>query len=284
MPRFSLRGLPSALRRVRESDFHLVRTAQGWAAVYTVASPDGDPMRVLDVGGAYQSATYLGKRRFEPVFAYYRASDAAFATAAPVRRALMIGGGGCAWPKHAAAQHADLAVDVVEADPLIIAIARRFFFVDELEAGPRKIADTGTLRLEAADGRAFLRRSARTYDAILNDAFVGTEPAWSLATVEAAQDIARRLSPAGAYLTNVVSKDGGRDIGFLRDVAATLGAVFPHVQVVPSVDEGFSAEDNYLVSASFEPLRIPGAFHADQEFSGNVITDAQVGAAGRKRA
>ena len=73
-----LKGLAHALGNARHDDFHLVRTAREWASVFSVEGPHGETVRVLDVGGAYQSATYLGKRRYEPVFEYYRSFDAAF--------------------------------------------------------------------------------------------------------------------------------------------------------------------------------------------------------------
>lgn len=267
---FGPEGLVGALGNWRERGFHLVRTARGWAAVFEVEGPDGDPVRVLDVGGAYQSATYLGKRRFEPVFSYYRAFDAVFAAGISVRRVLMLGAGGCAWPKHAAASHAGLTVDAVEEDPRIAEAARRFFFAGELE---RPCAGRGVLNLVAAEGRAFLEGGAEPYDAILNDAFCGEEPALRLATVEAAQAVARRLAPGGLYLANVVSRDGGADLSFLRAVVATLSRVFPTVQVIPCPDQDFSDEDNFLVAATAGPARLPGALPYDAGFPTAPLRD-----------
>ncbi len=55
-------------------------------SVETVEGPDG----------AYQSATYLGKRRYEPVFSYYRAFDCLFEARPAAHDVLVLGGGGCA--------------------------------------------------------------------------------------------------------------------------------------------------------------------------------------------
>lgn len=261
-----LKGLAHALGNARHSDFHLARTAREWASVFSIEGPCGEPVRVLDVGGAYQSATYLGRRRHEPVFEYYRTFDAAFSRNAPVRRALMIGGGGCAWPRHAATTHPSLRIDVVEEDARIIDIARRWFFVDELERA-------GSLRLIAAEGRAYLERTARTYDAILVDAFRGAEPALSLATVEAAHVISRRLNPGGIYLGNVVSRDGGADLSFLRDTVATLREAFACVQVIPCPDLEYSDESNFLVAASDTAIPLEGALPYDDDFPGTPLRD-----------
>ena len=77
-----------------------VRLSDGWGFVRQVRDHDGKPVRVLQTGGVYQSATYLDERRMEPVFSYYRAFDHAFTLRPDTRRVLMIGGGGYAWPKH----------------------------------------------------------------------------------------------------------------------------------------------------------------------------------------
>ena len=56
------------VRRATLLDPHVVRTSSGVALVYTVRRVFADPVRVLRTGGVYQSATYLGARRMEPVF------------------------------------------------------------------------------------------------------------------------------------------------------------------------------------------------------------------------
>lgn len=166
-----------------------VRLRDGWGLVREVRGSDGARVRVLQVGGVYQSATYLDERRMEPVFSYYRAFDLAFAasgdagdgagvragggtcgavagaeaanadgagTAEGSRRVLMVGGGGYAWPKHVLASGpADCVMDVVELDPAVTRVAGRWFFLDEaMEAHP------GRLRLVEGDGRSYLEGRA----------------------------------------------------------------------------------------------------------------------------
>ena len=105
--------------------------------VRTLTAPTGEEVRVLESGGVYQSATYVGERRFEPVFAYQRAFEVLFDADGPMRaacghgieRALALGGGGFAWPKYTLLRHKDLALDVVERDPDVIEAARRWFYL-----------------------------------------------------------------------------------------------------------------------------------------------------------
>ena len=253
---------------------HPVRTGAGLALVKTRRAADGSRIRVLSLGGVWQSATYLDGRRFDPVFAYQRAFDAAFDAEGEMRerfghglrRVLAIGGGGFAWPKHAVARHPEVEVEVAEIDPAVIGAARRWFFLDEAE----ELAE-GRLRVRCADGLAVLGETGEPYDAIVSDAFSGAEPVRALAALDAVRSAHARLAPGGVYLANVVSRDGGRDLGFLRDSVATLTEVFAYVKVVPVSDEEYGGEDNYLVAASDADYPLAGAVPFDEGFLGDVI-------------
>lgn len=124
----------------------------------------------------------------------------------------------------------------------------------------------------ARDAREYLRGRLQ-YNAIVNDCFVGAEPVASLATLEAAQAIRRRLVPGGVYLTNVVSRDNCGDLTFLRDQVATLSRAFLHVHIVPCEDERFGGEDNFLVIATDSDVSVPTAVPYDKVFLGEVLRD-----------
>lgn len=262
---------------------HPVRLQTGRGLVFTRLARR-QPVRVMRVGGVYQSATYLGFQSCEPVFAYIKAFDVVFeaedavrvATGHGVERVLVLGGGGFSWPKHAVYDHDNLHVDVVEVDPAVIQAARRWFYLDMIEryAGRR-------LRVHEGDGRAVLDKRARRlaagepkaqrYDAIVNDTFVGEEPVRSLATVEAAQAAHTCLNSGGVYATNVVARDG--DTGVLRDTVATLAQVFAHVQVIPVEEDAWASDDNYIVVATDGDTHFTGAVPFDEEFLGEVLRD-----------
>lgn len=254
---------------------HLVRTAGGPALVYTTRDDAGERVRVLRTGGVYQSATYLGARRMEPVFAYYRAFGRLFELRPDARRVLAVGGGGFAFPKLVAAGHPGVRTDVVEIDPAVIDAARRWFFLDEAVA--LACEGGGELNVICDDGRAFLERGAGPYDAVVLDAFVGAEPVRALATAEALRAVRRSLAPDGVCLANVVSRDGGADVSFLRSVVATALTVFSHVEVAPATDEEHAGEDNYLVAASDGELGLTDAIPFDADFLGEVLLDVTIG-------
>ena len=256
-----------ARRRAGAADYHrFAKTMFGPAIVKTVRH-NADAVRVLSVGGAYQTATYLDERRYDLVFPYYRAFDLALSAPTPDRRILAIGAGGCAWPKHAVATCPTATVDAVEVDPAIAAIARELFFVDEAEAA-------GRLRLLVADGRAFLEAcDAGSYDVIVVDAFAGMDDVHPLATIEAARAIRRALVPGGLLLANVVSRCNGTDVSHLRDAATTFAHVFARTNIIPCADEGFSQEDNYLLAATDSLHPFENALTLPDGGAGRVLHD-----------
>ena len=117
-------ALGAAAVAVRAACLQVARTRNGLARVKRVHDEGGDEVRVLVQGGVYQSASYVGERWAEPVFAYYRAFDDVFEAEDAMRdayghgidRMLMLGGGGFAYPKFALMSHESLRMDVVECD------------------------------------------------------------------------------------------------------------------------------------------------------------------------
>lgn len=259
-------GARAAWRAWRRFDLHVFpRTMFGRALVYTVRDAAGDPVRVLNVGGGYQSATYLGDRWAEPALAYYRAFDRMFeaedsdsegvdGAAATggfrIRRALMLGGGGCSYPKHLLAARGGVSIDVVERDPAIAAIARRLFFVDRLEHLLAERGEQDRFRLIIDDALAYLRACTRSYDAIINDVYVGTAAVPGLNGAEAARLAKSRLVPGGLYLSNAVAEPSEEGYAALLGYTRELGAVFARVHVIAANDSDFGGEDNYLVIAT----------------------------------
>lgn len=179
--------------------------------------PSSTPIRVLYVGGGFQSATYLGKRRFEPVFEYYRAFDHMFEAPLTIKNVLMIGGGAYSYPKHLLTTHADVAIDVVEIDPAIVNIARKHFYLDELERayggtcsdethgeGETRNAASAPCRLRTfiADGVAFLEKAAQATTAASANAAESKGIAHTSATPDVASDATGARTPGAADARN----------------------------------------------------------------------------------
>lgn len=255
----------------------LKRVDGGWAFVYNVRAQDGAPLRVLRVGGAYQSATYLDERRYELPFEYYRAFDRMFdacrgdgaaarrQSVAAGRRALalksvlVIGGGGCSYPKHLLMNRRDVSVDVVERDRRIARISRRYFFVDELERELRERGESDRFRLIVADGLEYLRSCGKRYDAIVDDAFVGKTPVRDFMEPAALSLVKGRLSRAGLYVTNFVVGDDPSGVAYLEEAVASLKEAFAHVSLIVAADSEFSDEDNHIAIATDGAYAFDGA-------------------------
>lgn len=267
-------------RRMRDADIYVHRTKFGLALIMNVADDDDDPVRVLNVGGMFQSATYLDDRWCELVFKYYQLYDHMFDAGIPVNKALMIGGGGYAYPRYFISHFPDAAMDVVEVDPKITLLAQRYFFLDRLIV-EYETEENGRLGLITADGRAYLDKRAQgvaageagAYDVILNDSFSGKTPVASLATLEAARSIHDSLTEGGIYMTNVVSALSGEQARFIKAVVATLGQVFRHVYVIPCGADEFADRDNNMVVATDGDYAFKGALKLKTGPDDPVLTD-----------
>ncbi len=144
---------------------------------------------------------------------------------------LLIGGGaggGCG----EALKHPGVRIDYVELDPAIIRLAGRFLPADGLAAlrDPR-------VRIILEDGRRYLERTDRSYDAILLSL---PEPATAqlnrFYTREFFRQAAGRLRPAGVLSLVVPSAENyiGDDLQkFLATLDATIRSVFPHLAAIP---------------------------------------------------
>ncbi len=120
------------------------------------------------------------------VFIYERLMLVAFALTQRPRAALLLGLGGGAMARHLAAFLPDCAVTVVERDPTIVELARRFFHIK------REIIE--------ADAQEVVARSRNAYDVILVDLYDGRGVSGVVPRFW--QDCARALRPKGCLSVN----------------------------------------------------------------------------------
>jgi spermidine synthase len=143
------------------------------------------------------------------------------------RRLLMLGGGGYSFPKFALAHYPEVQIEVVEIDPEVTALARRFF----------ALSDNPRLAISHRDARSFLNDRGKTYDVVLGDTFSSHYSIpFHLSTIEAVDRIYRALVDDGVALINVLGTIDGKTGRFLRAEYATFKAVFPRVYLFPVAD------------------------------------------------
>ena len=159
------------------------------------------------------------------------------------KKVLMIGGAAYQYPKYFIAHFPDRYLEVVEIDPMATAIARTYFYLDDLFQD-YSLDENNRLTIYHEDGRIFLSQTDTRYDAILNDAFSGQKPVPTLATLQAAQLIHQHLTPQGVYMLNVFGFLTGKD-SFLRSQIKTLQQVFTYVYVLYN-----TGNNQYMVIAT----------------------------------
>jgi spermidine synthase len=113
------------------------------------------------------------------------------------QRLLMIGLGGGTIPNFLHKHFPHLTIDVVEIDPLVLEVAKKFFDFREDEK----------MKAHIADGRKFIEKTRETYDIILLDAFGSKNIPYHLATREFLRAVRRALAPDGVAVGNVWSSD-----------------------------------------------------------------------------
>lgn len=248
-------------RRSREI-FLKFDTMAGPCKVFTIERKDG-LVRVMNVAGTMQSATYLDDDTYcDLAYSYTRDYDCMFLAGVPVRDALVLGGGGYSYPKHLIAHCPETFVTCVEIDPVITAIARRYFFLDRLFE-EYDLDETGRLRLVEGDARAFLENSDERYDAIVNDCFSGMSLVESLVTCEAVRLYHEHLREGGVYLANVIGAVEGPRSRTMRRIMRTLSSEFAHVYVLPGQPATLSNCDNNVVIATDGDWRFTGAIELE---------------------
>lgn len=221
----------------------------------------GEYVRVLSLGGAYQSATYVDDRWCYPPFPYLQNYDCIFRARRNVRNVCMLGGGGFAWPKHLVAHYPDARVDVVEIDPAITAIAQEFFFLDRLEHVYHAM-ERDRLAIVTQDAQAYLQDCVRNevrYDAILNDCFAARKADESLLSSGALATAHACLVPKGMYLVNTISAMQGEQAEPLIRLVGALSNEFGHIAALPCNRAGTDEPDNVVVVASEDAIAIPEA-------------------------
>jgi spermidine synthase len=143
---------------------------------------------------------------------------------------LMVGLGGGSSQRSYLHYYPQVNVDTVEIDPTVRVVAERFFHLPE----------TTRHRIIFEDGRMFLRRSQKTYDVILLDAYrttrYGSFIPYHLATQEFFEITRERLGTNGVVAFNVIGTEHGWRADILGATFRTMKTVFPQVYLFPARD------------------------------------------------
>jgi spermidine synthase len=209
---------------------------------HRLAVVEDDYTRTLRFGSSYQSEMSLSNP-FATQFSYTDFFALAPAYKRNLRSMLILGLGGGSAPKRLWRDFRSLQLDVVEIDPVVVDVAHRFFAVPK---DPR-------LSIEVEDGRRFLTRTDRRWDAIALDVFYEDGIPFHMTTAEFFRLVRSRLAPGGVVLMNVIGSLTGEGSKLTRAIYRTYRAVFPTVRVHPTIGPGAGVQ-NLVVVATDEPL------------------------------
>lgn len=218
----------------------------GAVLIFETPDEDGTPVRLLNVNGTFQSASYVSDELWsELVCAYHREMVEVIDEAGDVSSVCIIGGGGFSLPKYLAMHTRRMRITTLEIDPQMIDIARERFFLGRAEeyAGER-------FEIVCADGLAWLATCGRRFDVIINEAFTGRRPLGALETDEGARLIKEHLTPRGIYLADARCPLEGRGARPLHEVQEAFGREFTSVRVIPERPEAPRKPGNNVVVAT----------------------------------
>lgn len=204
----------------QQRDYIDVDTQYNRVIIYqTTDKETNKPIRMLRINDESSSAMFMDQDNdlvFD-VLKYYRLVDH---FVPEFTQSLMIGGSGYAYPKDYLLRHQEASIDVVEIDPGLTRLAKKYF----------NLPDDPRLNIIHDDGRIFLNRTKNRYDAVFMDAYKSliTIP-FQLTTREAVQKIYDALSDEGAVFANIISTLNPQDNRFLQAQTLTYQSVFPQV-------------------------------------------------------
>ncbi len=141
---------------------------------------------------------------------------------------LMFGGAGYSYPKAFLKSYPEATIDVVEIDPTVTDLAQKYF----------NLKESSRLTIYHEDGRVYLNKTQKKYDAIFGDAFTSHYSLpYQLTTKEAVQKKFDILQENGIVILNIISAIEGEKGKFLRAEYATYKSIFPQVYLFPVRDQ-----------------------------------------------
>lgn len=146
--------------------------------------------------------------------------------------ALFLGLGVGSMPRYFGRYYPSAMVDVVEIDPDVPPLARKYFFFRE----------TPRMKLSVEDGRIFVKRAKKQYDLVFLDAYQNDSIPFHLTTVEFLREVRAKLRPGGVVVANILARDINR---FFDAMVVTYRKVFPQVCIFK-----WRFSDNYIFVAT----------------------------------
>jgi pentatricopeptide repeat protein len=253
---------PCGSDTIYETDSH-------YAHIAVLSDPDRKSLRALMIDKLTHSIVDLDAPqalKYEYEWIYENVTDRRFPDHAPVH-ALVIGGGGYAFPHYLELARPGSQVEVAEIDPAVTEAAHAALGL------PR---DTGiAIHHEDARNRVAelirLKRSggdAPPFDCIFGDSINDYTVPFHLTTLEFTRQVSELLGDRGVYLLNLI--DCFQFGGFVSGVTNTCRQVFPYVYVFDT-GRPESLRDTFVVIGAKQPIDLAGVGEAIKSAHGCSI-------------
>ena len=197
-----------------ESEFNTIVVTEDLQGIRTLRFADH---------GARQSVVKRGDPDFIAL-PYAKAMHVGLAVPDDPKRVLIVGLGGGTIPQFLRHHFPQLNIDVVELDPAVVRVAKRYFGFQTDER----------MHAFVDDGRKFIEQSEPVYDVIYLDAYGADSVPLALTTREFLEATRKALRPGGAVAGNVWSSGSNK---LYHSMIRTYQHVFEQVAVndVPGV-------------------------------------------------
>lgn len=136
-------------------------------------------------------------------------------------KSLTIGGAGLAFPSFFIINNLGEKMDVVEIDPAMLDISKKYFFFNELS----------NLKIIHDDARNFIQKTNNTYELVFLDAFNSIAPPQHLTTDTFFKKLASKMTPDGTLVINLVTSISGHNSDLLTWQYSTIKEAFKDVSI-----------------------------------------------------
>lgn len=199
---------------------------------HRITVTEGDSARHLRFDRSHQSAISLDDP-YESRIRYPDYMHLALTLKPDAERVLVLGLGGGAITKRFWRDYPGVSVDSVEIDPVVVDVARKYFWLPEDERS----------RVFVEDARRYVQTTGETYDIVIVDAYYSDALPFHLTTEEFLREVKAVMSPDGVIAYNVISAPEGDASKLFRSMYRTAEGVWSQIRVFPI---GLGADGNTL--------------------------------------